>query len=163
MDPEIKAMADITEALDGLESETTKRVLRWAMARYNASAPLEVSDDEGEVGPLPSEQGFADFHDLYDAANPQTGLDRILVTGYWFQELEGHAQLDSFQINKELKNLGHGSGNITRDLQRLIDRRPRLVLQVRKEGTTKQARKKYRLSREGILAVQRMLEGRGDE
>ena len=80
-----------------------------------------------------------------------------MVAGYWFQELAGQDDLDSQRINKELKNLGHPSTNITRDFDALIRRSPRQVIQVRKEGKSRQARKRYKLTREGIKAVEQML------
>lgn len=82
-----------------------------------------------------------------------------LVVGYWFQVLQGEQDLDGFQINKELKHLGHGVSNITTALSSLIDRKPQLVIQTRKSGNSKQARKRYRLTDAGIKAVERMLAG----
>ena len=102
-------------------------------------------------------QSFNSYADLVDAAQPATGLDRILVLAYWFQVVQEHEDLDAQTINSELKNLGHPSLNITRDMESLIGRVPKMMLQVRKEGTTKQARKRYKLTREGIRAVDRML------
>jgi hypothetical protein len=60
-------------------------------------------------------------------------------------------------LNRELKNLGHEVGNITRALQGNIDEKPALVLQLRKSGGTKQARKIYKLSVAGIKAVEARL------
>jgi hypothetical protein len=84
-------------------------------------------------------------------------LEKVLVVAYWFQVIQGQDDWDSFAINTELKHLGHPSTNITRDLDSLMNRAPRLVLQVRKDGTTKQARKRYKLTREGVRAVEKLL------
>ena len=59
--------------------------------------------------------------------------------------------------SKQLKDLGHSVSNITRAFDSMMSQRPRLVIQVRKSGKTKQARKRYRVSREGIKRVQSML------
>jgi hypothetical protein len=157
MDTEIEAMSKISDALEGLEPEAIRRVLRWATERYqvkvnlSSTGPIQLS---GQAGP-PSD--FDEFHELFDASNPMTSVEKALVAAYWFQVIQKHDDLDSQQLNSELKQLGHPSSNITRDLEALINRSPRFVMQVRKEGSTKQARKKYRLTREGIRAVEKML------
>jgi hypothetical protein len=163
MDPEVKAMGDIVAALQGLDDDGVARVLRWALQRYKVSAKSSggkgpaSGDDSEKDGEEIEKPEFQSFHELFDAANPATAPDKALVAGYWFQVLKGQEDLDSQQLNKELKNLGHPSTNITRDLDGLISRSPRQVIQVRKEGKTKQARKRYKLTREGIKAVEKML------
>ena len=102
-------------------------------------------------------QKFTDCHELFDAGSPSSGPEKALVAAYWFQVVQGNDDLDSQQLNTELKNLGHPSTNITRDLGGLINRAPRFVIQVRKDGTSRQARKKYKVTREAIKAVERML------
>ena len=64
---------------------------------------------------------------------------------------------DAQAVNSELKHLGYQSTNITRDLDALMARTPKMVLQVRKEGTTRQARKRYKLTREGIKVVEKLV------
>jgi hypothetical protein len=154
-DPELNAMSVIASALSVLEPDTVKRVLDWATRRFVALpvAPAGVASasHEGTVSK------FDDFPSLFDAANPQTAADKALVVGYWFQVVDGQDDFDGFALNTELKHLGHASTNITRDLDALMSRTPRFVLQVRKSGTTKQARKQYKLTREGIRYVQELL------
>jgi hypothetical protein len=155
MDPEIKAMSDIAEALDGLDDDVAARVLRWAIERYKVSPagrPARETSTE-----LSQDQVFSEFHELFDAANPSSTPDKALVGCYWLQVVCGEDTIESAALNRLLKDLGHQSKNITRDLDSLIARSPRLVIQVRKEGTTKQARKKYKLTKEGEKTVQAML------
>lgn len=165
MDPEIEAMGQIAGALARLEPDATRRVLRWAVERFSprdgsTTSPSEVQNVGGAT---PASSGsdtqrtFASFSDLFDAANPQMGLEKILVAAYWFQVHEGNEDWDSQRVNTELKHLGHPSSNITRDLAALINRTPRFVLQVRKDGSHQQARKRYKLTREGIRAVEQMI------
>jgi hypothetical protein len=77
-----------------------------------------------------------------------------LVAGYWFQVVEKSEDLDGMELNRALKNLGHPSSNITRDLDALIRRSPRMVMQVSKGPA---GRKRYKLTREGERAVSRMI------
>jgi hypothetical protein len=158
VDREIQAMGEIARALKGLDEEAARRVLKWAIDRFQLRAVAAISGQGGGAGSgsLPT-RAFTDLPELFDAANPQTGLEKVLVVSYWFQVAQGQEEWDSHTVNKWLKQLGHPSGNITRDLDALIKRTPRLVLQVRKGGPSRQARKRYKLTREGIRAVETML------
>jgi hypothetical protein len=158
VDPEIKAMSDISEALTGLEPEVVRRVLKWANEKYQLKPTPGTSQGGGSTAAA-VDRTFNEFSDLFDAASPSSGLERILVCAYWYQVIQGQADFDSQSLNTELKNFGHPSANITRDMDSLTNRSPKLILQTRKEGTSKQARKKFKLTREGIREVQRMLEG----
>jgi hypothetical protein len=155
VDLEIQAMSAIAEALAGLSEDQARRVLKWALDRFQLRTSGAHVPPVGET-PLPT-RAFTDFPEFLDAANPQTGLDRVLAGAYWFQIAQGQEDWDSQTLNTSLKQLGYPSTNITRDLDALIKRTPRLVLQVRKEGTSRQARKRYKLTREGIRAVEAML------
>ena len=168
---EIQAMQAVAHALAGLDADSTRRVLKWAVDRYQAKPAAAVAPPEPEHAPpvaphhhAPARESFGDFADLFDAANPESGVENALVAGYWFQAVQKHAELDSQQLNGALKNLGRPSSNITRDLDSLMTRTPRLVIQVRKDGNTKQARKRYKLTTEGVRTVERMLtrSGRGE-
>lgn len=159
-DPEIKAMSDVSVALSGLDPEAISRVLKWAVDRYQVKGVTAAvsAAEERRSDPTDNRQ-FEDLPSLYDAANPQSGPDRALVVAYWLQVIQNQPDFDGFSVNRELKHLGHPSTNITRDLDGLIDRKPRLVMQVRKSGSSKQARKRYKVTVEGARAVERMLAG----
>ena len=161
---ELKAMQDLAGVLAELDADAKRRVLKWAADRYQAkpAAPQPAAHHEADHSatpppPPPREPAFGDFADLFDAANPESGVENALVAGYWFQAVQKNAELDSQQLNSALKNLGRPSSNITRDLDSLMTRSPRLVIQVRKDGNTKQARKRYKLTTEGLRSVERML------
>ena len=161
-DPELNAMSQIAVALSGLDSEAVQRILRWAVERYQIKG-IAMPGPAQQAPELTERREFEDFASLYDAANPQTGPERALVAGYWFQVIQNQADFDGYSLNRELKHLGDQSRNITRDLDLLIGRTPRLVIQVRKAGNSKQARKRYKLTTEGIRAVERMLSGQRGE
>lgn len=166
VDPEVKAMGDVAVALGELEEAARKRVLDWACQRFGVvpTAPARhqgggqntassEAADEGAGGP----REFNEFHELFEAAAPSSGLDQILVACYWFQVVKGESKLDGQAVNAELKHMGHGSSNITRDINALIGRSPALVMKIRKDGSTKQARNQYKLTRAGIQAVEELL------
>ena len=154
IDAEIQAIAKITEVLSPLEPDAIERVLRYITQRYQTkvnSKPLVESPTQN------SGTTYSEFHELFDAAGPESSSERALVAGYWFQQIQSKPELDGFLLNKELKNLGYPSNNITRDLDTLMKQSPRLITQLRKEGKSQQARKTYKLTSEGVRFVQNKL------
>jgi hypothetical protein len=169
IDPEIAAMNTITAALSPLEPEVVRRVLRWAIERFQ---PRPVAGESHVASAVASMAGsgtvtavsaptFLNLADVIDKAQPETGLDRVLTIAYYFQVVMAQEEWDAQAVNSELKHLGYPSTNITRDLDTLMARTPRAVLQTRKEGTTKQARKRYKLTREGIKIVEKLISAGG--
>ena len=168
---EVTAMQKVAEALDGLSPESAGRVLSWAAGAFKAEGgpaitrgqpveterAVEVNADEEEE--TVDEFEFGSLAELFERANPSTEAQRVLVASYYFQEHQDHDDVDAYSINTELKHLGHGAGNITRAFAKLIRRKPALVMQVRKSGSSQQSRKRYRVTNEGSKAVQRMLNG----
>ncbi len=155
---ELDAMKTVADALEGLEDDPSRaRVLAWATAKYGRELPVQIRGSTITPIETASKREFTDFPSLFDATQPKNNQERALVAGYWFQTVQGQADLDSQSINTALKHMGQGIGNITMSLSDLINQKPALVLQVKKSGKTKQARKKYRLTTAGIQTVERML------
>ncbi len=170
-DKEVSAMSAVNVALAGLESHAVARVLRWAADRYKVQLPVsgkakELRKDKGDARGDSEEEGenatYEHFSDLFDAADPTTEADRVLVAGYWFQILQAQSELDSQSLNKELKNTGHGISHMPHALDDLMNAKPRLLVQLKKKGTTKQARRKFKLTSEGIKRVRGMLKATGE-
>ena len=160
MPTEIDAMKAIDTAMGSLDPNEAKRVLRWAVDKFGQS---EVGVDLGRgarsaVGHGPSPD-FERISDLMDAALPDSVVEHVLLASYWFQVIQGRENFTGQEINSELKDLGHPASNITDSYNSLIKRKPPAVRQVQKTGSTKQARKLYRLTNEGVRAVERMLRG----
>lgn len=175
MGDEIAAMAAINQAVDGLDADELGRVLRWAQDKFGDSrllvgpsagvsvgipAALTANTTDGGIGLAGSYQRISD---LMDAAGPRTTVDHVLVASYWFQVLQGAESFGSQDVNNELKDLGRASKNITDSYTTMMKRKPPFVRQVQKAGSTKQARKRYRLTVEGIRRVERMLSGETED
>ncbi|MBD3779518.1 MAG: hypothetical protein IE923_09670 [Micrococcales bacterium] len=178
-DLEIVAMGDVSRALAGLDDAARGRVIRWAAERYGivlASAPRngggsslnpkpitdstggEVEDEDGtdeipEGGP----PRWAHFAELYDASGARTHPDGMLVAAYWVQVLGGQDSFGSFELNRLLKDLGHGVTGTAKVMSGLISKRPALILQLKKSGRSQQSRKTYRLTEAGKKAVEQMI------
>jgi hypothetical protein len=166
---EIEAMGQIDTALEGLQADEKRRVLSWALDKHGdevitattrpaAASPAQTPAANATGTPADSTpKQFERISDLVDAASPNTTVDYVLVASYWFQVIEGEESITGMQVNAALKDLGHGASNITDSYSGLMTRKH--ARQIQKSGTSRQARKRYRLTEEGIRAVQRMLSG----
>lgn len=121
-------------------------------------------DDTIQDGEEPPARGeaitlkFDSFAELYDAARQPTGNpEKALVAGYWLQVCQSAESFDAQSANNELKNLGHALPNVTNSFESLKKKKPALVLQLKKSGTTQQARKTYKLTIAGKKAVEEMI------
>lgn len=160
-----EALAKIGAALDPLDDESKQLVLRWAAEYFGVPVDagkktnLHGSRDEHEV-----EGGqFTEIAELFVSANPKLQAEKAMVVAYWIQVVQGNAYFTGYQINSQLKDLGHGVGNITAVFNGLIRRKPQCVIQVKKSGTSRQARKSYKLTQAGINAVERLLKVGAEE
>jgi hypothetical protein len=163
---ELGAMAAIERALAELNDDERARVLTWASSRFNVAVkvakpkkpdePDDDQDDDDDGAPA-DPNAATTLAEFYDQANPTTEGEKVLVVGYWYQFRENVQDLDSQQLNSQLKHLGHGIGNVTRALEWPKSQKPALMVQKRKEGTSKQARKKFAVTNEGKKYVEKML------
>lgn len=170
----MQGVADNLKRLEGDQS-AARRVLEWAFSAFLPPGPHSaivhpavstvVIPPAGSVargGQQPQvAQGvvWETLPELYSAASPTSDADRALTVAYFLQKVQGATDLDGFTINKELRHLGYAASNITSALNSLIARKPQLAIQTHKSGSSRQARKRYRLTNEGLRAVERMLEG----
>lgn len=159
---EIKAMGIVSAAVEGLESEGRARVLLWAVGHYGIAVigqktakPLGTMVG-AEIAAPHASGTYETFADLFNAVNPKTEKDKAMVAAYWAQVCQNAGSFQSQSLNDGLKDLGHGIGNITEALNQLKDDRPALLLQLKKSGSSRQARKTYKLTQEGIKRVESM-------
>ena len=163
---EARAIASVVEALEALDAAAVGRVLDWACKRY-APSSFERARERGRGSPPAGgtprreDDQDRDLGALYSALGPSTDSEGVLAAAYWHQVVRGAEYLDSQRLNTDLKNLGHGIGNVTRACSSLIEQKPALMIQLKKTGSTKQARKHYRLTAAGIQRVRETLLERG--
>lgn len=164
LDAELKAMNSVKVALDGLSDASRNRVLRWAADAFSITLGDKPRDTFAQGNPtgLPAVKSAAaiagsDLAEFFAKAAPKTDAEKALVAAAWKQSQQDEPT-DWFaqDINTDLKQLGHGVGNITDALSSLMSRKPALVIQTRKEGTSRQARKKYKVTSSGLSEVARM-------
>jgi hypothetical protein len=172
-DAELAAMKDIFERLSGLEADARTRVINYVLARLDiatnsasarrrpaADAGDDEADDEND-NELERKQAnapkFSTFAELFNAVRPETHAHMALVAGYWLQVCQGAENFNGFSANAELKHQGHRVDNITAAINALRAQKPALVIQLRKAGKSRQARKTYKITPGGIQAVEEMI------
>lgn len=156
-DPELKAITTVYEALKDLEQSAQNRVLKWLQSKFSVQASSLVNE------PMSDEKknfsAFESIADLMGIAHARTDSDRVLLTAAFLQEKFQKPELAGREINRELHHLGHRVANITNTISSLMNKRPQLMIQTKKEGKSQQAQKKYRVTVEGIKAANEILSG----
>ena len=168
---EFEAIRTVHEALEPLEPESRTRVLGYitsllgietAIAASNSKKDDEKSANEEEAAAAAAAKGvktYGTFAELYSAANPGSNGEKVLVAGYWLQVCASAENFTAAAAQKELTHLGHGVANITDAINSVKDQKPSLILQLKKSGNSKQARKLYKVSHEGVKKVEALIGG----
>ena len=173
-DSELLAMQSLVKALQPLDEQARRRVFVWTRDKFGfgpgGSTPVLIqkksTDTESssvpEAGTSPAASArkynrYPSFAEFYHALSPKTDGERALTAAAWMQDTSYPEGFDSFSVNKLLKNLGYGVGNITRSFDALMDGQPAAIMQLRKAGTSQQARKSYKVTDAGFKRIQNIL------
>lgn len=155
-------MATLASALDPLPEQARARVLSWARSRYGgmagSAAPSAARVDEVGRQRLGLDS-FPTLGELMGACSPDSDDRRALLAAAFISHGSEGGAFTGAQVNGALKHLGHRVHNITRVLEALIAQRPAMVVQLRKSGTSRQARKLYKVTDGGLVEVQRLIAG----
>lgn len=162
-DPELKAMESVFETMKNLSDDSKLRIVKWLTDKFQLDLKLpnrKGSTDESKVSSYQKNniESFGSIEDLFSHVDPKDTSDKVLVVASFLQVNHQKPDLTGIEINRALRDLGHGVKNITNAIQSLIDRKPKLMIQTRKTGTTKQAKKKYKVTSEGLKRVREMLQ-----
>lgn len=162
-DRELAAMGAVAAALQPLEEPERHRVLDWATKRFDFSPGSTRRVDRREIhdsgGGDPQPGEFATFADMFEAARPSVAHDRALIAAYWLHSVDGKSQWASADANRLLKDVGERIPAINKAFAVLQERRPALVVQVKKTGNPVQGRKTLKLTAPGIRAAENMIAG----
>jgi hypothetical protein len=166
---EIAAMSAVSRALRELGDDERRRVLEWAVKRFAAPTgghlssageglllPALIGTADGDQAP-----GFEHFAELVNRVRPRTDVERALLASYWVQEHEGRRGFVSTEVNERLRETSAPIAHMADAMAALQARRPALVIQIRKSGRTRQARKTYQVTAEGVAAVRAAIQARG--
>lgn len=94
---------------------------------------------------------------LVERWKPETMAERALLGAFVLARGRPERTVTSQAINAELKKNGLPVPNITRAIESNLRARPPLMVQKKKMGTTRQARKQYALTPEGVELVESKL------
>lgn len=153
---EIAALDKVYEALKELNDDDKRWVLEAIGRKFFGSNQITASTHV----PVVNGAGITAFDsvaDVFAKASPETESEKVLVVAAFLQEREGRPELASREIHSDLKHLGHIISNITVAINYLISAKPSLMIQTRKQGKTKQATKKFRVTVEGVKRVSDMI------
>jgi hypothetical protein len=115
-------------------------------------AAVAAAEEAAEEAP-----DFETFADLEAAARPGTNAEKALVAAYWLQKCQGQGTFNSYAVQKVLDDVGARIANITNAIDDLKGQKPQLVLQLKKSGRSKQARKTYKVTAPGFARVLEMI------
>lgn len=174
---EVKALLDeINEAISGYDPVLKERARDLLLERaFGArSAPRAAAADEGEAGAAGEEaprrrgrprgstttrRATGGISGLVERWKPETMAERALLGAFVLARGRPDRTVTSQAINAELKRNGLPVPNITRAIESNLRARPPLMVQKKKMGTTRQARKQYALTQEGVDLVESKLGG----
>jgi hypothetical protein len=94
---------------------------------------------------------------LLEQWRPEAMAERALLGAYVLSAGRADRTVTSQSINAELKRHGLAVPNITRAIESNLRSRPPLMVQKKKLGTTRQARKQYAITESGVQYVETQL------
>ena len=157
-DPELESMAKMNDALETLSEEQRRRVLLWALDKFQVPLgnSIKVVNSKESVPRQLGSTEFADLASLFEACDPTSDREKALIAGYWLQLSSSGKEWDTESANEELKELGHGINNIALAVHGL---KPKFVLQTKMQSEDGKKRKQYRLTTLGMKKVRDMISG----
>ncbi len=163
LEPEIKTMNEIFMALKDLDENARQRIIDWVIEKLSIDISKHKIVKSEKNQEMVSAQGlgiksFKSVSHIFAKARPKNDVEKVLIIAAYLQETKVDAELTGREINKKLYVLGHGVRNITSTIGSLINKKPQLMIQTRKEGKTKQAQKKYKVTEEGLAAARKMID-----
>lgn len=102
-------------------------------------------------------EDFSTAAELFKVAKPKRAHEKALVVAAFLTVKGGIKELKSADIQKGLRQVDKGLQNITNVITRLQTNKPKLMVQTRKAGDTQQARKRFKVTQEGLDMVEAML------
>lgn len=125
--------------------------------------PVEVKEPEPEPQPKVKQEApkepstknlgikrYKTIENLFLAADINTVAEKILLAAAYLQEKKGFEEFGSYDINSRLKKMGYGIQNVTNAINSLIRKKPPLLIQTKKEGSTKQSKRKFQITPDGL-------------
>lgn len=165
----VKTLLDeINQTIAGYDPVLKERardiLLRTALPEFEVNAASArmaegAAESADAGGGMPAPRAPTSLRELAREAAPRRASERALLGAYYLSAVRGQETLGSQAINAELKRANLTVSNITRAIETNTHARPPLMEQLKKLGTTKQARKQYVITETGIARVEQRLAG----
>jgi DNA-binding MarR family transcriptional regulator len=122
--------------------------------RGRKPGPKKRMVEETQPQPLAGEgTGFMEhdtFQDLFFSSNAKTITAKILLAAAYLQEKKNIKEFGSSDVNALLKKIGQLVPNISASINNLMMKKPPLLIQTGKLGNSKQSRRTYSVTEEGL-------------
>lgn len=171
-DKEIQAIASVNDALKDLAEDERYRVIQWLANKYvqnmpplKVATPTAATSQQELIGTgentdeaVVEDTAYETFAELLDASGAEKEAEMFLVAAYWLQVISGADKWKSFEVNKLLKDTGNQIDTISNSIRTLEARKPKPIIQLKQTSGPKRAgSKEFKLTSEGIKAVEKML------
>lgn len=100
---------------------------------------------------------FKTLEQVFAQATPKTDSEKVLLAAAFLQTKQRWKEFGAFVVQKELKRIGKKSANITTSIKMLSTKKPALIVELQKTGDSKQSRKTYKVTPEGLEAALRLI------
>jgi len=170
-DPELQAMSQVFEALKSLNNGQQRRIIHWVRDRLSSPEPeiiqpapapeAETIKPEPEIIQVDKKDltRFDTVLDLFAESNVKKATSKILLMAAFLQERHNYHEFSSYDVNFRLKRIGHGVTNISSLINGILNKKPALMMQLDSENHSKQARRKFKVTAEGIKVAKSYLKG----
>jgi hypothetical protein len=157
-----KALLDeINAAISGYDDVLKERARDILLEEAFGARPAPgASDEPRTLSPRahrPGRRGRGAGGALMERWRPDAMADRALLGAFVLSGGRADRTVTSQAINAELKRHGLPVPNITRAIESGLRARPPLMVQKKKLGTTRQARKQYAMTQRGVEYVEAQL------
>lgn len=170
-DRELEAMARANAAIKDLIEEERIRVIQWLAAKYMGNYSPQHSSTSNVLGPgteadkrdtdTPEgddSDGFDSFAEMLASSSSDTPVNRVLLSAYWVQVVEGADSFKTFELNKHLKDTGNFDRNIADKLRSLRGTKPAKIIQLAKANTgAGKGHRTMKLTIHGISEAEKLL------
>jgi predicted transcriptional regulator len=177
MDREIEVLSKLQDLMEGLNAEEKIRVVTWLVSKFRlgtttlvldahqatpaqqntapASAPEKATRPAVEATPT-KVAAFDNFEDLFRAIRPNSDSEKALASAVFLQQKRNVTEISSAQVQKELKLINERVSNITQAISALVKKK--YIEQLSKQGDSQQARKQYKVTKEGLRTIENILQ-----
>ncbi|UCH92754.1 MAG: hypothetical protein JSV88_20995 [Candidatus Aminicenantes bacterium] len=138
-------------SVEPIVSEVVEPVKKRRGRRPKGFRP-DVEEPQPQVVP-PVRKGLMKYEtleELFSGSTVKTVVAKILLAAAFLQENKNKKELSSYDISSSLKASGQPLKNASIGINSLMSRKPPLLIQTGTFGDSKQSRRKFRVTEEGL-------------